>query len=75
MNNWKKILKEFDIEGTPVEVEHLGVQSAMDTYKVYTVERTKPDYILQRPQPVPEAAPQGEVKWTITRTEKVKKTR
>lgn len=68
-------MREFDIEGTPVEIENLGVRSAMETYKVHTVERTKPDYILQRPQASAESAPQCEVKWTITRSEKQTKKR
>jgi hypothetical protein len=47
-NRWRKILSNFEIEGTPIEISRLGKGLINDTYKLRIVEPDLPDYVVQR---------------------------
>lgn len=52
MNDWKKILKKFDIDGTPVEISRMETPSDAaglgntETWKLRTLETAKPNYLV-----------------------------
>lgn len=48
MENRKKFLENFQIQGTPQSVEPFGNGWINDTYRIVTKEVDKPDYVLQR---------------------------
>lgn len=45
---FKNIISQFAVKGVPIEVEPLGEGLINDTYKVLTLEKNTPDYVLQR---------------------------
>ena len=48
MPDWKKIISEFDLKGTPGEPKPLGNGLINDTYIIRTSEAECPDYVLQK---------------------------
>ncbi len=47
-NRWRKILSNFEIEGTPVEISRLGKGLINDTFRLRIVEPDLSDYVVQR---------------------------
>ena len=48
MNDLQNIVSHFSIDGTLPDIKPLGTGLINDSYQVTTIEKDKPDYVLQR---------------------------
>ena len=48
MNDLQNIVSHFSIDGTLSDIKPLGTGLINDSYQVTTIEKDKPDYVLQR---------------------------